>query len=233
MVVIYSLLPGTQAVPCGSCPNGWQRWGDSCYVNVVKRRQHTQPNAKKLCETFGARLATPNSKQEHEFVRELFLSSFPDRNPEEGFWMDCSDKTQEGVWVCRGDDDSGAPYRPSFSTAPNTATADCAVLSTSNTLHPWDCSVTKNVMCEQEAPPSCHQSSSCFAVATRRCLLNHTLEVTTAERPAQCCVACNAIPGCRSFNHIDNRCQLNNATRFDVDRSKYFKETDNCIYYEM
>ena len=219
--------------PYGLCPFNWQAWGDSCYMNRMFERQ-TWYDAKTICQTLGGNLATPNSKPEHDFIWEKFRSSFPDRNPGIGFWIDCTDVDMEGVWVCLGDGDTALPYRPGWLTEPpNHDALDCAAVSYHYLYNDVSCYDQKYVLCKRPAPPRCTQSSSCYAVTTEHCLLNYTINTAIIEHPAQCCIACNASPECRSFNVVGNKCQLNNATRFTVDRAQHFKEEENCIYYEL
>ena len=232
MIVPYLMGAESSAPPYGRCPGGWREWGDSCYSNRFGTK-YNWSDAKEICRGYGGNIPSINSKPEHDFVWGQFQGSFPGSDPDSGFWIDCTDKAVEGVWVCTGD--GGSPYRTDWTDGSQHEGEDCAVVSNIYKFNDQNCNELKYVICERPAPPLCSNSAnSCYSVFHGRCLVNHTLDVMIVERPLHCCMACNETPGCRSFNVAGgDLCELKNATRFNVDGKRYYQEREDCVYYEI
>lgn len=231
MTIPYLMGAESSDPAYGRCPGGWREWGDSCYMNRLGKKYNVY-KAKEICRGYGGNIPSINSKPEHDFVWDQFQGSFPDK-PDQGFWIDCTDKAVEGVWVCTGDGDS--PYRTDWYDGHRHEHEDCAVVSAIYKFNDLNCNELRYVICERPVPPLCSNSAnSCYSVFHGRCLVNHTLDVMIVERPLHCCMACNETPGCRSFNVAGgDLCELNNATRFDVDGGKNYQGREGCIYYEI
>ena len=149
--VMRSVQPVAHAVGYGPCMAGWQLWERSCY----KRLNSPLSCIKGLrsCQDLQAHLATPNSKEEHDFLFDLAVP----------VWIGCSPTSDnnEGYWECIGDTND-VKYRAEWHHHKNATSAErCAVVSG---IYPkwykWNCvNVLKNVVCERPLPVA---SLTCF-----------------------------------------------------------------------
>ena len=60
-------------------------------------------------------MAVPGSEEENKFMAQVASKLNTDR----GLWIDCTDKDEEGTWVCSEDDLTGSRYRNWESVQPN------------------------------------------------------------------------------------------------------------------
>lgn len=82
---------------CGTemkCPNGWQKFQDSCYFHGTEKV--TWHDAKKKCEDAGGYLAEVQSEPENEFILQLWPK---DSAAKYGPWLGASDEGTEGKWI--------------------------------------------------------------------------------------------------------------------------------------
>ncbi|XP_033630317.1 perlucin-like protein [Asterias rubens] len=77
-----------------SCPTGWVKWRESCYILLPDKMNWMQADA--ICKRPGSNLVVPDSREENHFIYEWAVKESV------GMWIGCTDVVQEGVWLCGG-----------------------------------------------------------------------------------------------------------------------------------
>ena len=223
-LVVLLVLQGTNAVSYGACPEEWQQWKGSCYKSLLNPMR-TWKDAVEICNELDAHIATPNSKEEYDFMWEFTNSGLALST---GVWIGCTDEDGDGVWDCIGDT-SDIHYRPDRMISPS-PDRQCSVFSKIWPLWTsWSCvNDEKHVMCERPVPVIT-DSVSCSIVATNRCLSDHTFKTFTVRGKLQCCLACHKDQRCKSFNLRGNQCELSEGTH-DV---TLLVSDGDCVHYEL
>ena len=82
------------------------------------------------------------------------------------------------------------------------------------------------ILCHIFARQSCRERRSLHGFA----LVHHVYQSFTADRLAECFIACNAQSSCQSLNYdlVDKTCQFNNNTKYY--RAKYLVEKPTSVY---
>ncbi len=80
----------------GPCPPGWERFGTKCYLFMADHPQ-SWDDASNMCQEQNGHLLEIKSSEENDFVRDV-LQDLPGNSIA---WLACSDREEEGTWVCR------------------------------------------------------------------------------------------------------------------------------------
>ncbi|XP_038066767.1 C-type lectin domain family 3 member A-like [Patiria miniata] len=233
-IIISLLLLKCQAL-YASCPPGWLKWQQSCYIRLPNRMNWFE--ASEACNRPGSSLFVPNSREENDAIwQSLGIQTG-------GMWIGCTDAAQEGIWLCGGQPLSFPNWNPGNPHTDNQR--NCARMTVNRGGGSWSDSVPcgsrnrKHAACEMtvSAMPAYHIFTGPDGRVSQRCLLNHDIKKLAAEGLLACGWACRADPRCRSFNlwQISKRekmCQLNDVTRFGADCND-FKAIDKCYYFDL
>uniref|UniRef100_A0A4W5LZQ6 C-type lectin domain-containing protein n=1 Tax=Hucho hucho TaxID=62062 RepID=A0A4W5LZQ6_9TELE len=145
----YNLLTkeGDQPLPnmvnvklLGSCPEGWRRFGCSCYYLSTEKKCWEE--SRQDCLERGADLVIINSEEEQDFLNNL----------NKDFWIGLNDSVTEGTWKWV----DGTPLNTTSywgSGQPNGGDENCVLFSHSSsdqeTWHDYPCSDVKSWICEK------------------------------------------------------------------------------------
>ena len=110
LTTLWALLFG-QVTGIQHCPSGWLAWNQSCYMMTPTKMLWRDVH--QLCRSFGARMAVPSSDEENQFINQVASEI------QEETWIDCTDKDEEGKWICSEDEVAGASYRNWWDNQPN------------------------------------------------------------------------------------------------------------------
>ncbi|XP_022084952.1 C-type lectin lectoxin-Lio3-like [Acanthaster planci] len=230
LFLIFS-LPNSLAL-CASCPPGWLKWQQSCYIRLADKMNWFQ--AYEACDRPGSSLVVPNSPEENLFIWKSMVKGWG------GLWIGCTDAAQEGVWLCGKEPAMYTNWHkksPKFDDSLNCARV--TVFQGGVWKNDLPCSTTQErrfAACEMTAAvvPTYHAAIDLDGRISP-CLLHHEIKNVTAEGVLACGWACRAEPRCRSFNLWQGRekdlCQLNDVSRRGV--STKFKREDNCFFFEL
>ncbi|XP_038069320.1 galactose-specific lectin nattectin-like [Patiria miniata] len=234
LVSIFINLPSCQAL-YASCPPGWLKWQQSCYIRLPNRMNWFE--ASEACNRPGSSLAVPNSREENDFI---WKSVGPQTN---GMWIGCTDAAQEGIWLCGGQPLAFSNWYPGNPLTDNQR--NCARMTIHDAGGLWSDNAPcgsknrKHAACEMtvSAMPAYHTFTGPDGRVPQRCLLHHDIKNLTAEGVLDCGWACRADPRCRSFNlwqssKREKMCQLNDVIHLGADVTDY-KATNNCYYFEL
>ncbi|XP_033630349.1 perlucin-like protein [Asterias rubens] len=215
-----------------SCPTGWVKWRQSCYILLPEKMNWMQAEA--ACKRPGSNLIVPDSKEENEFIFEWAVKG------NEGMWIGCTDAAQEGVWLC-----GGQPARLT-NWYPNHPHSDAGLHCARMTIYyggRWSYSLT----CKNDKLAACEMPVSIVPIyhtllgpdgrVSQYCPLNHVIDNLAVEGVIDCDWACTSDPRCRSFNVWQSRkkekkCQLNDVTRLEDDDNDS-NDTEGCVYFEL
>ena len=144
------------------CPPGWMDWNQSCYM--ITPRPMLWRDVHQLCRSFGARMAVPSSDGENQFISDVALKL---QSP---LWIDCTDKDNEGMWVCSEDVSPGTGYRQFSPGQPNDypGEADFAQMNT-NYRRTWSDQPDKLTFSMCEMKKTCSSILSCQAANVVEC----------------------------------------------------------------
>ncbi|XP_071797193.1 low affinity immunoglobulin epsilon Fc receptor-like [Asterias amurensis] len=228
------LMAMQSIIVLSSCPNGWVKWRQSCYILLPEKMNWVQAEA--ACKRPGSNLIVPDSREENQFIYEWAVKG------NDGMWIGCTDAAQEGVWLCGGQParftnwNHGSPR--------NDMDLNCARM----TIYSggWSdnskCSniSTKIAACEMPVPivPIYHTLLGPDGRVSQYCPLNHVIDNLAVEGVIVCGWACTSDPRCRSFNiwqssEKEKKCQLNNVTSIEEDNNTDSKDTEGCVYFEL
>ncbi|XP_071797225.1 uncharacterized protein [Asterias amurensis] len=215
-----------------SCPTGWVKWRQSCYILLPEKMHWMQAEA--ACKRPGSNLIVPDSEEENNFIYEWAVRG------NEGMWIGCTDAAQEGVWLCGGQPARFTNWYPNH---PNSdANLHCARM----TIYyggVWSYGVT----CESDKLAACEMPVSIVPIyhtllgpdgrVSQYCPLNHVIDNLAVEGVIACGWACTSDPRCRSFNvwqssKKEKKCQLNDVTFLGDDHTDY-KDIEGCVYFEL
>merc|ERR1712212_70855 len=77
-----------------TCPAGWSRFGDSCYIHQGARRRWA--DAERACTRIGGNLASIQPKGVYGFLRKLIKTK---TRKNKTTWVGGHDAVKEGVWM--------------------------------------------------------------------------------------------------------------------------------------
>ena len=215
-----------------SCPTGWVKWRQSCYILLSEKMNWMQAEA--ACKRLGSNLIVPDSKEENDFIFEWAVKG------NGGMWIGCTDAVQEGVWLCGGQPARFTNWKTDF-TLEDTR-YNCARMIKNG---PWSDNLrcngtaTKAVVCEMPAPtmPVYHTLLGPDGRVSQYCLLHHVIDNLAVEGVIACGWACTSDPRCRSFNvwqrsEKEKKCQLNDVTRLENDQTDSH-DVEGCVYFNL
>ena len=217
-----------------SCPTGWVKWRQSCYILLPEKMNWMQAEA--ACKRPGSNLIVPESKEENDFIFEWAVKG------NDGMWIGCTDAAQEGVWLCGG---QPAKFTNWYSSSPhNDASLNYARMTVFNEGF-WSDQIIyqitdhKLVACEMPVPivPIYHTLLGSDGRVSQYCPLNHVIDNLAVEGVIACGWACTSDPRCRSFNICqsskkEKKCQLNDVTFLEDDHTDS-KDIEGCVYFEL
>ena len=217
-----------------SCPTGWVKWRQSCYILLPEMMNWMQAEA--TCKRLGSNLIVPDSKEENDFIFDWAVKG------NEGLWIGCTDAAQEGVWLCGGQPARFINWRDD--SPRDDMKLNCARM-TVQLAGVWSdkisCQSTdhKSAACEMpdSIMPIYHTLLSPNGRVSQYCPLNHVIDNLAVEGVIACGRACTTDPQCRSFNvwqssKKEKKCQLNDVT-FLEDNHTDFKDIEGCVYFEV
>ncbi|XP_071797709.1 C-type lectin domain family 4 member M-like [Asterias amurensis] len=218
-----------------SCPTGWVKWRQSCYISLTENMNWIQAEA--ACKRPGSNLIVPDSREESNFIFEWAVKEGV------GMWIGCTDAAQEGVWLCGGQPAKFTNWR--FPLNPhNDVGLNCArmtVYSGGVWSDSLSCQSTdhKLAACEMPVPivPIYHTLLGPDGRVSQYCPLNHVIDNLAVEVVIACGWACTSDTRCRSFNvwqssEKEKKCQLNDVTFLEDDRTDS-KDIEGCVYFEL
>ncbi|XP_038072959.1 perlucin-like protein [Patiria miniata] len=228
-------LVGSRAFLHASCPPGWLKWQQSCYIVLPDKMNWFE--ASEACNRPGSSLIVPNSREENVFILESLVKR------DGAFWIRCTDAAQDSVWLCDGQPPVYTNWHSGF---PNTdKRGNCASLYAYNRYNEWrwvdniSCLRERFAACEMLASsvPAYHTFTGPDGRVPQRCLLHHDIRNLTVEGVLACGWACRAEPRCRSFNlwqssKREKMCQLNDVTGLVADDT-IFKITNDCYFFDL
>ncbi|XP_038049097.1 perlucin-like protein [Patiria miniata] len=210
----------------GICPPGWQNWGESCFA-ITTYSLNWYDSADR-CRQLGGKLAAPRSAEENAFVSGLI-------GPQHA-WIACNDLEEEGKWLC----DENRWYRNWQGGQPDDdlQRQDCAhMIRYSGQWGDDYCPYYRLVaVCKRRVAVNSRLLRSWRLLSA--CLIGHVLSEYPISSLDHCAWLCSQDPGCRSFNVVhrgygEKLCQLNSATRHDVDSPQFHVGKKGvCIYGE-
>ncbi|XP_038069268.1 perlucin-like protein isoform X1 [Patiria miniata] len=232
LILFLLLLVSNRSFLQASCPPGWLKWRQSCYIRLPNRMNWFE--ASEACNRPGGSMIVPNSREENLFIWESLVKGTG------GLWIGCTDAAQEGVWLCDGQPAQYTNWHPRYPSRSNKR--NCARISTYEGWRWVDktlCNRQRFAACEMtpSSVPAYHTFTGPDGRVPQRCLLHHDIKNLTAEGLLSCGWACWADPRCRSFNlwqsnKKEKMCQLNDVTRLVADDND-FKATDNCYFFNL
>ncbi|XP_071797710.1 C-type lectin domain family 4 member M-like [Asterias amurensis] len=215
-----------------SCPTGWVKWRQSCYILLPDKMNWMQAEA--ACNRPGSNLIVPDSKEENDFIFKWAVKG------NGGMLIGCTDAAQEGVWLCGGQPARFTNWKTEF--PQNNSRYNCARMVTNGL---WSDNLkcngtaTKTVVCEMPVPivPIYHTLLGPNGRVSQYCPLNHVIDNLAVEGVIACGWACTSDPRCRSFNvwqssEKEKKCQLNDVTRLENDQTDSH-DVEGCVYFSL
>ncbi|XP_071797807.1 C-type lectin domain family 4 member M-like [Asterias amurensis] len=218
-----------------SCPTGWVKWRQSCYILLPEKMNWMQAEA--ACKRLGSNLIVPDSREENDFIFEWAVKG------NDGMWIGCTDAAQEEVWLC-----GGQPARFTNWWYPNNPHNDTRLNCARVTVYGgglWSDSehckngARKFAACEMPVPilPIYHTLLGPNGRVSQYCPLSHVIDNLTVEGVIACGMACTSDPRCRSFNiwqssEKEKKCQLNEVTFLEEDHTDSM-DIKGCVYFEL
>ncbi|XP_071797277.1 C-type lectin domain family 4 member M-like [Asterias amurensis] len=218
-----------------SCPTGWVKWHQSCYILLPDMMNWMQAEA--ACNRLGSNLIVPDSKEENDFIYEWAVRG------NEGMWIGCTDAAQEGVWLCGGQPARFTNWWYPHDPHHNDTGLNCARMTVAygglwSDILKCDSDAYKLAACEMPVPmPIYHTLLVPDGRVSQYCPLNHVIDNLAVEGVIACGRACTSDPRCRSFNVWQSskkykKCQLNDVTRLEDDHTD-LEVTQGCFYFEL
>ncbi|XP_071797191.1 C-type lectin domain family 4 member C-like [Asterias amurensis] len=217
-----------------SCPTGWVKWRQSCYILLPEKMNWVQAEA--ACKRLGSNHIVPDSKEENDFIFEWAV------NGKGGLWIGCTDAAQEGVWLCGGQPARFTNWKND--NPRNDMNLNCARMTVQASGVWSDYISCKNgvhrfAACEMPVPivPIYHTLLGPDGRVFQYCPLNHVIDNLAAEGVIACGWACTSDPRCRSFNiwqrsEKEKKCQLNDVTRLENNQTDSH-DIEGCVYFEL
>ena len=186
-------------------------------------------------------MAAPHSLEENEFFASMAKGAGLD-----WLWVACSDRDEEGEWICEGQENSStflnfAPGEPNNSDGNEHCAYMAVITSGGSRWNDASCSSMPEAICVLRSLPQggllC-LSGSIKQQVPNACLIGHVIREFATRSNFKCAAACINHPGCRSFNVISTdqgklkMCQLNNATLSD-DLAEMVESNTHCSHYSV
>ncbi|XP_071784477.1 type-2 ice-structuring protein-like [Asterias amurensis] len=225
------LMTMQSIIVLSSCPTGWVKWRQSCYILLPDKMNWMQAEA--ACKRPGSNLIVPDSKDENDFIFEWAVKG------KMGMWIDCTDAAQEGVWLCAGEPPKFTNWEQDNPSSKNDF--NCAGMRKAHGF--WsdnrECQKRRSAVCKMPFPiePIYHTLLGPDGRVSQYCPLNHVIHNLAVKGVIACGWACTSDPRCRSFNvwqssKKEKKCQLNNVTFLEDDHTDS-KDVEGCVYFEL
>ena len=237
--VLFTIGMCSAHTPCRPslvCPgDDWLVWGQSCYKDL--RVDLNWSEAQQRCQEMGGQMASPDTKEELDFMVVLMGSNF---------WINCNDMDVEGRWVCENGGQYPTDAYKQHSDTSGVTLENCAAVDTDGLWVDLGCKERYELtVCKAKKQVHTELKSWRLLVS---CLTGFTRLELAVDSLYECAVQCaRHQPACRSFNLLHSpvlagtataalgntkTCQLNTVTRSEVDRSHFVQTDTMCIYGE-
>ena len=169
------------------CPPMWQRWRDSCYRLTAK--DAAWDAQQRACSDMGGKMAAPHSLEENEF-----FVSMAKRAGLGWLWVACSDRDEEGEWICEGQENSStflnfAPGEPNNSGGNEHCAYMAVITSGGSRWNDASCSSVPEAICVLRSLPQggllC-LSGSIKQQVPNACLIGHVIREFATRSNFKC-----------------------------------------------